>query len=121
VASMLRLQANAVRDPVVTSYLEDAANRALAVTKVHQRVQLTNGAGRLDLSSYVRGVCRGLNEAVPLRSIEVATEPGIDVATDRAILIVLIVNELVTKRQSTHIKMITVEPSRFGLRVMQMA
>jgi two-component sensor histidine kinase len=96
VASMLKLQAKAINDPAVTSHLEEAANRVLAVAKVHQRIQRANGAGRLDLGSYVRDVCQDLNAAIPLRNIEVATEPGIDVMTDRAILIVLIANELIT-------------------------
>jgi two-component sensor histidine kinase len=96
VASMLKLQASAVNDPAVTSHLEEAAYRVLAVAKVHQRIQQAKGASRLDLGSYVRDVCQDLNEAVPLRRIEVASEPGIDVATDRAVLIVLIANEFVT-------------------------
>jgi two-component sensor histidine kinase len=96
VASMLKLQANAIDDPAVTSHLEEAAYRVLAVAKVHQRIQQANGGGRLDLGSYVRDVCQDLNEAVPLCRIEVATEPGIDVMTDRAVLIVLIANELIT-------------------------
>jgi two-component sensor histidine kinase len=93
---MLKLQANAVNDPAVTSHLEEAAYRVLAVAKVHQRIQQANGAGRLDLGSYVRDVCQDLSEAVPLRRIDVAIEPGIEVMTDRAVLIVLIANELVT-------------------------
>jgi two-component sensor histidine kinase len=96
VASMLKLQANAINDPAVTSHLEEAAYRVLAVAKLHQRIQQANGAGRLDLGSYVRDVCQDLNEAVPLCRIEVATEPGIEVMTDRAVLIVLIANELIT-------------------------
>jgi two-component sensor histidine kinase len=96
VASMLRLQANEINEPGVTSHLEEAAYRVLAVAKVHQRIQQANGGGRLDLGSYVRDVCQDLNEAVPLCRIEVAADPGIDVLTDRAVLIVLITNELVT-------------------------
>src|SRR5258706_7467478 len=41
-------------------------------------------------------VCRDLNDAAPLRRIEVAAEPGIIVTTDRAIPIALIINELIT-------------------------
>jgi two-component sensor histidine kinase len=96
VASMLKLQAGAVNDPAVTKHLEEAAYRVLAVAKVHQRIQQASGAGRLDLGSYVRDVCRDLSEAVPVHRIEVAAEPGIDVVTDRAVLIVLIANELIT-------------------------
>jgi two-component sensor histidine kinase len=96
VASMLKLQANAANDPAVTSHLEEAAYRVLAVAKVHQRIHQADGTGRLDLGSYVKDVCQDLNDAVPHCSIEVAAEPGVDVMTDRAVLIVLIANELIT-------------------------
>jgi len=96
VASMLKLQAHAINNPAVTSHLEEAANRVLAVAKVHQRIQQATVPGRLDLGSYVRDVCQDLNETFPLRRIEVAADPGVDVTTDRAVLIVLIANELIT-------------------------
>jgi two-component sensor histidine kinase len=96
VASMLKLQASEVNDPVLTLHLEEAAYRVSAVAKAHERIHQTNGPDRLDLGAYVRDVCQDLNEATPLRHIEVAVDPGIDVKTDRAVPLALMVNELIT-------------------------
>jgi two-component sensor histidine kinase len=96
VASMLKLQAGEVGDPTLTSRLEEAASRVSAVAKVHEHIQQAIGPGRLDLGIYVTDICRDLNQAVPLYRIEVAAEPGIDITTDRAVPIALMVNELVT-------------------------
>jgi two-component sensor histidine kinase len=96
VASMLKLQASEVNDPALTSHLEEAASRVAAVAKAHERIHRGNDADRLDLGTYIRDVCQDLNEATPLCHIEVAAESGIDVMTDRAVLIALMTNELIT-------------------------
>jgi two-component sensor histidine kinase len=97
VASMLKLQASEVNDPALTLHLEEAASRVSAVAKAHQRIHQSNGPDRLEFGAYVKDVCRDLNEAVPGCQIDVAVEPGITVATDRAIPIALMANELITK------------------------
>jgi two-component sensor histidine kinase len=96
VASMLKLQAREVNDSAVAPHLEEAAGRVSAVAKAHERIHQATGVDRLDLGLYVRDVCQDLNEAVPLCHIEVEVEPGIDVMTDRAISIALMINELIT-------------------------
>jgi hypothetical protein len=67
-----------------------------AVAKLHEHMQQANAPDRLDLGMYITDICRDLNQAIPLYRIEVATEVGIDMTTDRAVPIALIVNELVT-------------------------
>jgi len=96
VASMLKLQASEVNDPELTPHLEEAAYRVLAVAKAHERIHQGNGPDRLDLGVYVSDICRDLNDAVFIHHIEVAAEPGINVMTDRAVPIALMVNELIT-------------------------
>jgi two-component sensor histidine kinase len=96
VASVLKLQAREVSDPALTPHLEKAAHRVSAVAKAHERIHQGNGPDRLDLGVYVRDICQDLNDAAPLRHIEVAAEPGIMVMTDRAIPIALMINELIT-------------------------
>jgi two-component sensor histidine kinase len=96
VAGMLKLQASEVNDPALTSHLEEAASRVLAVAKAHERIHRRNDADRLDLGTYLSDVCQDLNDATPLCHIEVAAESGIDVTTDRAVLIALMTNELIT-------------------------
>jgi two-component sensor histidine kinase len=96
VGSMLKLQANDMDDPRLTSQLEQASSRVSAVAKLHEHIQQANAPDRLDLAVYVTDICRDLDEAVPLHRIEIAAEPGIDITTDRAVPIALVVNELVT-------------------------
>src|SRR5216683_4902314 len=74
VASMLKLQASEVNDAALTPQLEEAAYRVSAVAKAHERIHQGNGPDRLDLGIYVRDVCKDLNDAAPLRRIEVTAE-----------------------------------------------
>jgi two-component sensor histidine kinase len=96
VASMLKLQAADVDDPVLTRHLEDAAYRVSAVAKAHEHIHQGDGTDRLDLGIYIEQVCRDLNDAVSYCTIEIEAEHGIDILTDRAIPIALITNELIT-------------------------
>src|SRR5271169_2702092 len=90
VASMLKLQAADVDDPVLTRHLEDAAYRVSAVAKAHERIHQGAGTDTLDLGIYIEQVCRDLNEVVPHCTIEIEAEHGIEIVTDRAIPIALI-------------------------------
>ena len=96
VATMLKLQAGDVDDPVLTRHLEDAAYRVSAVAKAHERIHQGSGTDRLDLGIYIEQVCRDLNDAVSPCTIEIEAEHGIEIVTDRAIPIALIANELIT-------------------------
>ena len=96
VASMLKLQAADVDDPMLTRQLEDAAYRVSAVAKAHERIHQGDGTDRLDLGIYIEQVCRDLDDVVPHCTVEIEAEHGIDILTDRAIPIALITNELIT-------------------------
>ena len=96
VASMLKLQANEVNDPILNTQLEEAAARVSAVAKAHQHIQQGNGPDWLDLGLYLTDICRDLNAAIPLCSIEVMAEPGVNITIDRAVPIALMTNELIT-------------------------
>jgi two-component sensor histidine kinase len=96
VASMLKLQAGEANDPAVTLQLEEAAYRVSAVAKAHERIHQRNGPERLDLGIYIGDVCQDLGDAASGCRIEVEAEAGIDVMTDRAIPIALMINELIT-------------------------
>ena len=96
VASMLKLQAADLADPVLTRHLEDAAYRVSAIAKAHEHIHQGDGTDSLDLGIYLEQVCRDLNDAVPNCTIEIEAEHGIDILTDRAISLALITNELIT-------------------------
>lgn len=96
VASMLKLQAGHMDDPELTRHLQEAAYRVSAVAKAHERIHQGNDTDRLDLGIYIEQVCQDLNGVVSPCSIEVETEHGIEIATDRAIPIALVATELIT-------------------------
>jgi two-component sensor histidine kinase len=95
VASMLQLQASHAGDPELTQQLEEAAHRVSAVARAHERIHPRNEPDKVDLGLYIEEVCRDLNE-IGHRTIHVEAQRDVPIATDRAIPIALIVNELIT-------------------------
>jgi len=95
VSNMLHLQASEVGDEVLTQHLTEAAQRVMAVGKVHD--QLSQGADveRMDIGRYIATVCRDLDASVSQCVIRTDAQPGIEIASDRAISTALIVNELI--------------------------
>ena len=95
VSSMLQLQASEVGDEVLTQHLTEAAQRVTAIGQVHD--QLSHGADveRMDIGRYIEAVCRDLDASVPQCAIRSEVQPGIEIASDRAISTALIVNELI--------------------------
>jgi two-component sensor histidine kinase len=95
VASMLQLQASHAGDPELTQQLEEAAHRVSAVARAHERIHPRNEPDTVDLGLYIEEVCLDLNK-IGHCTINVEAPRGIAIATDRAIPIALIINELIT-------------------------
>jgi two-component sensor histidine kinase len=95
VSSMLQLQASEVGDEVLTRHLNEAAQRVAAIGQVHD--QLSHGADveRMDIGRYIEAVCKDLDASVPQCTVRSEVQPGIEIASDRAISTALIVNELI--------------------------
>lgn len=96
VSTMLHLQAAASPDSEQAHGLNDASRRIAAISRAHQRLYASNSIETLDLGSYLTEVCADLCEAMPGCEIKVDAAAEIEIATDRAIPIALLVNELVT-------------------------
>lgn len=96
VASMLTLQAKDVEDETATAHLEEASHRVAAVASAHDRLFQGTDIERLDLGKYIEGVCRDLDASVPRCVIHMDADANIQLSTDRAISVALIVNELIT-------------------------
>jgi two-component sensor histidine kinase len=94
VSSMLRLQASEVGDEVLTRHLTEAAQRVMAVAKAHDQLFQGSDVERMDIGNYIDTVCRDLDASLEC-AIRVDAQPGIEIATDRAISTALIVNELI--------------------------
>jgi len=96
VATMLHFQAEASETPAEEHGLHDASRRIAAISRAHQRLYVSDTIETLDLGSYLTLVCEDLSESMPGCEIYVDATGGIEVATDRAIHIALLVNELIT-------------------------
>jgi two-component sensor histidine kinase len=64
-------------------------------TIAHQRLYGSVQIEMLDLGAYLSDICRDLREAVPDCEVFVSAAEGVQIATDTAIPIARIVNELI--------------------------
>jgi two-component sensor histidine kinase len=95
VSSMLSLQAAAAK-PAMRVQLQDAVSRISAIARAHQRLYRTRQIRSLDLGEYLADVCHDLDDATAHCDIKVTMADGIQIATERAIPISLLVTELIT-------------------------
>src|SRR5262245_26517639 len=92
---MLQLQASAVGDPVLTDQLQEASTRVSAVGRAYERLAYNADYEKIGLISYLREVIADLEKAVSPCKLHLEAPEEIQFATDRAILLGLIINELV--------------------------
>lgn len=96
VSSMLSLQAQAnPADASLQHQLRKAASRVGTVARAHERLYKTADVTQLDIGAYIKDVCADLPTDAGI-SILVEAPAGINLPTDRAISIALVVVELVT-------------------------
>ncbi|HSZ68053.1 MAG TPA: histidine kinase dimerization/phosphoacceptor domain -containing protein [Xanthobacteraceae bacterium] len=96
VASMLHLQTTTTQSDEVRHALHDASSRIAAIARAHQRLYGSDQIGKVDLGAYLGDICNDLGKAMPDCKIHVAAAPDIHCATDTAIPVALLVNELIT-------------------------
>ena len=96
VSSMLHLQANAVGNQDLTERLNEAASRVNAVGRAYERLSYTADYENIDLIEYLRQIISDLELTVAPCKIQFDASEAIQFAADRAILVGLIINELVS-------------------------
>src|ERR1700735_2270694 len=96
VSGMLQLQANAVGDQVLSERLNEAASRVNAVGRAYERLAYNADYEKIDLVAYLREIIGDLELTVAPCDIQFEAPEAIQMAGDRAILVGLIVNELVS-------------------------
>jgi two-component sensor histidine kinase len=96
VSSMLQLQANAAGDPALSERLNEASSRVNAVGRAYERLAYHADYENIDLVDYLREIIPDLETNVAPCKIHFDAAEAIPFATDRAILVGLIVNELVS-------------------------
>jgi two-component sensor histidine kinase len=90
VSAMLLLQANTVGDDVVRANLAEASGRVSAVGRAYDRLTYDADIENIDLGQYLKEVCADAISG----SFDAAE--GVQLNTDRAISLALIINEIVT-------------------------
>jgi two-component sensor histidine kinase len=95
VSSMLSLQA-ANAEPAMREQLQEAVGRISAIARAHQRLYRTRQILSLDLGEYLTDVCHDLDDAAAHCDVKIEAAKDIQIATDRAIPISLLVTELIT-------------------------
>ena len=95
IASLLNLQSRAVGSPATAQQLTAAANRVLAVARVHRAFSVAETTDRVPIVAYLQKLCGELSGI--LGCADIAVE-GVEVSVPKAhiLAIGLVVNELVT-------------------------
>jgi two-component sensor histidine kinase len=99
VASLARLQANAVRDEAAKQALIEMQARIVAIAGIHRRLYTSHDVRFVALDAYLNSLVEELAQAINVErshSIEVEAEAGVQVSTDTAVSLGVIVIELVT-------------------------
>ena len=90
------LQARSVDDPDLSERLNEASTRVNAVGRAYERLAYNADDENIDLVEYLRQIIGDLEPTVAPCKIELDAPEEIQFAADRAILVGLIINELVS-------------------------
>lgn len=98
IASVLALQARSIDDPKVQNLFNDAVNRVRVIANAHSRLQTSEDKGTVNMRQYLEDLCDDLGNSLrDVRPVAVRVNAeSIEIGTEKAVLIGLIVNELVT-------------------------
>ena len=94
VVSTLRLQARQLTDPSTSEAFSQAISRVRAIISVHERLYRNNNSLSVDMASHLSNLCLDLQGDGP-RQIVVDLD-ALELRTERAIPISVIVNELLS-------------------------
>ena len=96
VTAMLQLQANSVGDPALSEQLNEASSRVNAVGRAYERLAYNADYENIELAEYLREIISDLEPTVAPCKIQFEAPEEIQIAADRAILVGLIINELIS-------------------------
>jgi PAS domain S-box-containing protein len=98
-ASLLAIQGRRQTDPAVRALFEEARDRLVAMSRVHDLLSKSESAQRVNLATYVHDLCealRPLTQGDDRVLLEAALEDGIVVDAETAVPLGIVLTELVT-------------------------
>jgi two-component sensor histidine kinase/PAS domain-containing protein len=95
VVSTLRLQARRLEDPKISQAFDQAISRVRAIISVHERLYRTDNSMTVDMANHLSKMCQDLTGDTPSRPV-VVDVGAMELPTERAIPISVIVNELLS-------------------------
>ena len=99
IQSMLKLQANQVKDPAVMVALKDSQNRVQSMALIHEKLYQSVNLANIDFAEYIQSLIsflnRSYNSSQKQVNLRVQAEP-LSLYIDMAVPCGLIVNELVS-------------------------
>lgn len=99
VSSLINLQSRDIEEPKTRGYLVETSARVLMIARMHERLYQSSKADTVEFGGYLHELCHELlgtlgdEETRPSLDIKAAE---IEIATEKAVSLALIVNELVT-------------------------
>lgn len=99
IISLINLQSNALKDPILTKMFNDSTNRIRAMALVHEKLYRSDDIAKIDFTSYLKTITEELHSsyATSLNNPNLHIEADeIHLGLDQAIPCGLIVNELIT-------------------------
>lgn len=97
VVSTLRLQARRLENPEVIEAFEQAVGRVRAIISVHEGLYRTDNSLSVEMADHLTRLCLDLTRPAASRQIDIDVDP-IELTTERAIPVSVIVNELIADR-----------------------
>jgi two-component sensor histidine kinase len=96
VSAMLRLQANTVGDDTLKQHLAEASSRVSAIGRAYERLSYDPDVENINLGAYLQEVCRDAISGLSQCKLDFELVDEMQLDTDRAISLALVINELVT-------------------------
>jgi two-component sensor histidine kinase len=96
VASMLSLQSSAASTTELREQLQEAVSRISAIARAHERLYRTRQIRNLNLGDYLTDICKDMDDAAGQCDVHVSVAEEVQITTDRAISISLVVTEFIT-------------------------
>lgn len=96
VAGLLSMQRRGASDAALQQALDDARTRVTTIAQVHDRLWRADEVHTINLAEFMSELCELIRASAPQRQTLCADIAPVEIATDQAVPLALLLNELVT-------------------------